>query len=110
MARLPGIVPIVEGPGDKDAVPGLMRRILGQLDRYDIVVSQAKVTSGKRNLPRKFEKFLTYAMEDDCTAILVLLNADDECPRQQAVCLRIEAGGADRHRIRQMRIRNLVHL
>lgn len=89
MPKRPGIVPIVEGPGDRYAVPGLLRRILGQLDRYDIAVSQAKVAHGKSNLlrERKFEQFLDYALVDDCTAILVLLDADADCPREEVVCL-----------------------
>ena len=45
------IVPIVEGPGDRDASPVLLRRILFErLARYDITVARPKKANGKQDL------------------------------------------------------------
>ena len=85
MNDIPSIVAIVEGDGDVAAVPGLLRRILWErLGRYDIQASKPKTTNGKPNLLKKFEKFLTYAVIDNCDAILVLVDADEECPVEHA--------------------------
>ncbi len=81
------IAAIVEGPGEENAVPSLVRRILWErLRRYDIEIPRAKVkvAKGKENLTGKFEEFIEYAMEDGCDAILVLLDADEECPVELA--------------------------
>ena len=87
MSRSPSIATIVEGKGEQHAVPGLVRRILAQYERYDLQVPPSKVTNTKSNLLNKFEKFLRYALIDGCAAILVLLDADDECPRTEVVDL-----------------------
>lgn len=87
MSRSFSIAAIVEGEGDRHAVPGLVRRILLQRERYDLLVPPAKVTNGKSKLLEKFERFLQYALIDGCDAILVLLDADDECPYTEVVDL-----------------------
>lgn len=81
------IIAIVEGAGEESAVPSLIRRILWErLQRYDIEIPRAKVkvANGKENLIGKFEEFIEYAMEDGCAAILVLLDADEDCPVELA--------------------------
>lgn len=81
------IIAIVEGAGEEHAVPSLIRRILWErLRRYDIEIprSKVKVANGKENLIGKFEEFIEYAMEDGCAAILVLLDADEDCPVELA--------------------------
>ena len=79
------IIAIVEGPGDRDAVPALLRRILWErLDRYDIDVSKTKVANGKPNLIKRLEDYVGYALIEGCTAILILLDADTDCPVQLA--------------------------
>lgn len=82
------LIAIVEGPGDKAAVPGLLRRILGErLNRYDITVAQAKALGGRSNLNKKLEMFLRYALVEECSAILVLVDADTECPTKLALSI-----------------------
>lgn len=79
------IVAIVEGVGDKNAVPSLVRKILQeQLDRYDIGTGKSKVANGRENLVGKFEKFVEYAMGENPSAILVLVDADEDCPVELA--------------------------
>lgn len=88
------IIAIVEGPGEERAVPSLIRRILWErLRRYDIEIPRAKVkvANGKENLIGKFEGFIEYAMEDGCAAILVLLDADEDCPIELAADLAARA-------------------
>lgn len=58
------LVPIVEGDGEKEAVPLLLRRVLHErLMMYDVNVLRPIITNGKGNLLRKLEKFLDYALE-----------------------------------------------
>ena len=82
------IIAIVEGDGDKLAVPGLLRRILQEsLSRYDISAVRPKVAGGKPSLLKKLEKLLRYSILEDCDAILVLVDADKECPYEEAICV-----------------------
>ena len=76
------IVPIVEGRGEMEAVPVLLRRILYERrDHYDVNVLPPKNANGRGRLVSRFEDFLRYAAsEDGCAAILVLLDADKDCP------------------------------
>ena len=78
------IVPIVEGPGDVAAAPELLRRVLSErLHRYDIGVIRPKMAKGKGGLIKRLENLIGYAaLTDGCVAILVLLDADDDCPRE----------------------------
>ena len=88
MTEVPKIVAIVEGDGEQHAVPGLLRRILTErLCKFDISISQPVVTKGKPNMLKQFDKFLRYAIQRPCDAILLLLDADDECPKEKYVHL-----------------------
>ena len=87
------IVPIVEGPGDVSALPHLLVRILQQIHcRPDIMVAHGKTrvvnAQNRSNLGKKLEKFLGHAQnKPDCSAILVLVDADDDCPVTEAQSL-----------------------
>ena len=88
MSDNPSIIAIVEGPGDKNSVPELIRRILYEwLYRHDISNLKAIPANGKPKLLKKFEKFLEYAISEKCAAILVVLDADSDCPREHAARL-----------------------
>lgn len=78
------IVPIVEGPGDVAAVPVLLRRILHERsDHYNFDVLRPKMAKGKGGIVRRLGDFLGYATDtDECAAILVLVDADDDCPME----------------------------
>lgn len=92
MTDNPAIVALVEGDGELDAVPALVRRILWErLLRYDISAKKPKAAGGKPDLLKRFERFLQYALLDGCDAILVLVDADEECPFQQAPNLAVRA-------------------
>ncbi len=86
MTQNPRIIAIVEGPGDRLAASGLVRRILHErLLRYDITVLKSKVAGGKPALLKKLEQLLRYATFEACDAILVLVDADKECPSEEAI-------------------------
>jgi len=82
------IVPIVEGPGDVEAAPVLLRKILSEhLRSHDITVAKPKKAGGRSALDRAggVEKFIEYAaVTPDCGAILVLVDADDDCAPEWA--------------------------
>ena len=83
---MPTIVPVVGGDGDVAALPGLLARILLENNnRPDVLVAQGKSgvvkANGRPNLVNKLDKFLQHAQnKPDCDAILVLLDADNDCP------------------------------
>jgi hypothetical protein len=84
---LPKIVPIVEGDGEVTAVPLLLRNILTRDMRYDVQIAQPKNANGRGNLTKAggLERFIRYAWKErDCGAILILLDAENECPENIA--------------------------
>ena len=101
---MPTIVPVVEGAGDVAALPELLGRILWEMyDRTDIIVAQGKSgvvnANGRQKLERKLENFLQHAQnKPECDAILVLLDADDDCPVElaQGLLERCERMGLNR--------------
>ena len=79
------IVTIVEGHGEVGAAPGLIRRVLWErLRRYDISPVRPIRANGKPDLVNNIEKFLEYAAVGRADAILVLVDAENECPVEQA--------------------------
>ena len=80
------IVPIVEGDGDAAAFPELLARIIQEkYGRYDVFVAQGKSKVVKANsrdkLESRLDKFLLHAQKKPgCRAILILLDADTDCP------------------------------
>ena len=63
------------------AAPGLIRRILGdRLGRYDIPYIRTIRANGKPDLVKRLEIHLRRAAVRRPDAILVLVDADDECP------------------------------
>jgi len=88
---MPKIVPIVEGDGDFQAVPILLRRALAEnLNNYAWEIARPKIAHSLPALRKRLSDFIRYAqMEPDCGAILILLDLDDGCPKEQA-CLLVE--------------------
>lgn len=95
------IVPVVEGPGDVEATPVLIRKILtDHIKCYDIAVSKPKRAGGRSALDRAggIEKFIEYAsITPNCGGILVLVDADDDCAPEWAegICVRCKQVGVD---------------
>ena len=80
------IVPVVEGDGDASAFPELLARILWEkYNRYDVSVALGKTKVVKANsrqkLENKLDNFLKHAQnKPGCEAILILVDADNDCP------------------------------
>jgi hypothetical protein len=96
---MPKIVPIVEGYGEVDAVPNLLRKLLQGNNRWDIQVATPKNAHGCTNLikPGGLERFVQLAgLERDCAVVLILMDADERCPKELAFAFskRIQAMGA----------------
>ena len=86
------IVPVVEGDGETRAFPLLLRRLLHEkYKRFNLAAGQAVTARGRSKLLTDFEKFIRYAEgKPGCGAILVLLDADEDCPIELATRLSIK--------------------
>ena len=79
-------MPVVEGDGDASALPGLLIRIIQEkYHRYDAIVAQGRTkvvkANGRPKLEGNLERFLAHAQnKPQCGAILVLVDADRDCP------------------------------
>lgn len=77
---MPNIVPIVEGDGEIEAVPLLLRRLLEEeFERYDWQVKRPKNAHGCGNLTQRsdgIERYIKYAELEACDGILVLIDHD----------------------------------
>jgi len=89
---MPKIVPIVEGDGELEAVPILLRRILFEhIQNFDWQVSRPKKAHSLPVLRKKLAEYIRYAqIEPECAGILILLDLDDGCPEEEACNLAIE--------------------
>ena len=100
---MPAIAMVVEGDGESDAFPLLLRRILyEEFQRFDIAVG-GKATGvvnahGRSNLISRLEELIGHALEKpDCAGILVLLDSDEDCPvaLDKSLAERCRQSGAD---------------
>lgn len=81
MNKVPSIIPIVEGPGERQAVPLLLRRLLQHMiERHDLTVAQSIVTNGKGNMDRRLDRYLGYARIQKADGVIIVRDADDDCP------------------------------
>jgi hypothetical protein len=79
---MPALVPLVEGDGEIDSVPLLLRRFQERVSDWSFNIAPAKNAHGKFNIlkPGGFERFLELCfMEPECQSVLVLLDADNDC-------------------------------
>lgn len=77
---MPKLVPVVEGDGEVEAVPVLLRRLLEEeYQVYDWQVIRPKNAHGCGNLsqPNGIERFVEFALlEPECDGVLVLIDGD----------------------------------
>lgn len=93
------IQPIVEGQGDEAAVPLLLRRLLNEAQAWRLEVG--KPHRRRRTQLVKKDSLQSAvevaALREDCVGILVIFDADDDCPKELAPTLegwaREAAGG-----------------
>jgi hypothetical protein len=77
------IVPLVEGHGDVEAVPVLLRRVAQERGIFDLeVATPIRVPRSRLIKPGELEKGVELASRKGGPdgAILVVLDADDDCP------------------------------
>jgi len=78
------IQPIVEGDGEVDAVPLLLRRLLSTASIYDIKI-QPPIKRKRTELIQKdlLQKNVRLASgSNGCVGILVIIDSDDDCPKK----------------------------
>jgi len=93
------IQPIVEGQGDEAAVPLLLRRLRDEAQAWGLEVGRPhrrrRTQLVKKDSLQSAAQIA--ALREDCAAILVLFDADDDCPKELAPTLeewaREAAGG-----------------
>ena len=84
------IFPIVEGHGDARALPILLRRLANADSIYDLrVLAPFRIPKGQITNTDELEKAIEFGarklrQEDRNSGILVLLDADEDCPAQLA--------------------------
>ena len=81
------IQPIVEGHGDREAVPVLLRRLIGEAQLFGYVDVGTPIRRRRPELVREepFRRALKLARKQpDCGAILVVFDSDDDCPKELA--------------------------
>lgn len=88
------IYPIVEGHGEVVAVPVLLRRIASELfERHDVEIckphrlQRGKIVAVTQDLQRAVQLARLKVAGADNGIILVLLDADDDCPADLATAL-----------------------
>lgn len=85
---MPTLIPVVEGDGEREAVPLLLRRILTHNEHWTWQVGQARVIGGIGTLTKRYDNVLQRLVLDSaCDAILILNDLDDGCPMQEAQAL-----------------------
>ncbi len=89
------ILSIVEGDGDVEALPILLRRLLFEVkERFEFHIDQPKNAHGCNNLTKfkGIERFLELCRADSsCAAILVLVDTDENCAKDLALDLAARA-------------------
>lgn len=76
-------MPIVEGQSEERSVGVLLRRMLGELDIYDVKVARAFRVKRTRVVQEgELERAVTQAVRSrsGASAVLVMLDADRDCP------------------------------
>ena len=78
------IQPIVEGHGEVDAVPILLRRLIAEAQAWRIQAGKSiRRTRHQLVHEPELERSVRIALEQpDCGAILILFDGDDDCPAE----------------------------
>jgi len=83
------IVPIVEGFAEVESVPTLMRRLLSEWGKYQLEIEKpVRVKRNQVTKPNELERRVIMAMHrPKCRGIVVILDSDDDCPKEFALGL-----------------------
>ena len=78
--------PIVEGRGDEAAAPILLRRLAEEAEAWNVRIARPH-RRRRHRLARKADLQIAVRialLTADCAGVLVLFDADDDCPRERA--------------------------
>jgi len=80
------IQPIVEGHGDVDAVPVLLRRLLEKAGVFDIGVGRPiRRSQSELHTQTGIQNAVKLALlQPECAAILIIFDSEDSCPKELA--------------------------
>lgn len=82
---MPSIISIVEGPGDIEAVPTLLIKILTDQQQWQWFVGKPYKANNLKALKKNITRLLQRALQEkNCGALLILLDLDDGCPKEEA--------------------------
>lgn len=89
------IYPIVEGHGEVQAVPVLLRRLLAEAQCHRVEVGRPiRRTQAQFRSKEEVEKAVKLAlMQPDCAAVVILFDGEDDCPMEVAEKTRAWAQG-----------------
>ena len=78
------IQPVVEGHGEVEAVPILLRRLIAEAQAWRIQAGKSiRRTRHQLVHEPELERSVHIALEQpDCGAILILFDGDDDCPAE----------------------------
>ncbi|NNN05575.1 MAG: DUF4276 family protein [Elusimicrobia bacterium] len=93
------IYPIVEGHGEVQAVPVLLRRLLVEARCYCVEVGRPiRRTQSQFRSKEEVEKAVKLALlQPDCAAVVILFDGEDDCPKEVAAKARAWARGVSGH-------------
>lgn len=83
------IVPIIEGHAEMESVPVLMRRLKDEWGKHQLEIGKP-VRAPRYQVIKEgeLERRVTMAMQrPNCRAVVVILDADDDCPKDLAPML-----------------------
>lgn len=84
------LVPIIEGYAEMQSAPLLLRRLLAKRGQYEIKIARP-IRIGRYRIvrPNELERAIELARRrtEGCHAIMILLDADDDCPKELAPIL-----------------------
>lgn len=77
------IVPIVEGQGEEQSVRIVLERMMGDLETYAAIDKPFRVKRNKIVQPNELESCIDriFSARENVNAVLLLLDADDDCPK-----------------------------
>lgn len=76
--------PIVEGYGEVEAIRILLRRLVATSQEYGVEIQQPFRKPRTQLVREKTFREVVRATAHDCDAILVIFDADDDCPKELA--------------------------
>ena len=79
------LISLVEGEDDKDAIPTLLTKILHDLQQWNWYVGEIIIVRSLGKLHKNLATYLTHAAnKNNCAAVLIVLDSDDDCPVDMA--------------------------